>query len=186
MKRSRKIALVAMPVAVAVGAAVALSAWSNDPAEGTIHTGKPAAATQAAPQATPLSLDNALFATTLPTSFVQKDTSPPTAEVTVRVLATNASTRQQVGISGGTLPGEGLSGVADYNLRIKNTAEYKRSTATTLPAGSTAFEDTASSMVTLFWPHGGKYVSITVSSSPGSTRELYDTLSKTLQAWQWK
>lgn len=186
MKRSRKIALVAMPVAVAIGAAVALSVWSNDPAEGTIHTGKPAAAAQTAAPATPLSIDTTLFVTTLPAGFAQKDTSPSTTEVAVRVLATNAGTRQQVGISGGTLPGEGLSGVADYNLRTKSTAEYKRSTVTTLPAGTTAFEDTAGSMVTLFWPHSGKYVSITVSGSPGNTRELYDTLSKTLHYWQWK
>lgn len=186
MKRSRKIALVAIPIAVAIGAAVAVSAWSNDPTEGTIHTGKPMTTARATQQSAPLFIDNALFATSLPTGFVQKDTSPPSAEVTVRVLATNASTRQQVGLSGGTLPGEGLSGVADYNLRTKNTAEYKRSTVTTLPAGTTAFEDTAGSMVTLFWPHGGKYVSITVSGNPGSTRELYDTLSKTLQSWQWK
>ncbi|TAH34097.1 hypothetical protein EYC59_03815 [Candidatus Saccharibacteria bacterium] len=186
MKRSYKLGLVVVPIVLGIGAVAALNAWSSGPAEGTIHTGIPSTATKPAEQAAPLTIQAAFFSAKLPTGFIQKDASPPTSQVSVRVLATNTSSRQQIGISGGALPKEGLIGVADYNLRVKDTASYKRATSTSLPSGAVAFEDTAGSMLTVFWPHGGNYVSLTVSGSPGSLRDLNELLSKILQNWQWK
>ncbi len=185
MKRSYKISLITVPVLVLAGGVVALNAWSSSPANGTIRTGTPTTASKQNEQAVPLPISTALFNVTLPAGFTQKDASAPNGEVTVRILATNTSTRQQVGISGGTLPREGLTAIADYNLRVKDTGSYIRSTTGPLPSGATAFEDTIGSMITLFWAHGSKYAAITVSGSPGSMRELKELLPKILQNWQW-
>lgn len=185
MKRSHTLALVAIPTVMVVGGLLALNAWSSGPAEGTIRTGTPSAATPSTEQAAPLLLSTGMFTASLPVGFVQKDASPPTTDIPIRLLATKTASRQQVGISGGPLPVEGLSGVADYNLRAKDTTGYKRSTLSSLPAGATAFEDTTGSMITLFWPHDRQYVSVTASGSPGSQGELSDLLLKILQKWQW-
>ncbi len=186
MKRKKNWLIAAAVLAICLTAALwLLGRWSNGPAEGTVRTGKTTAPSRATPAASPLAVRTSLFTTELPAGFVQKDASAPTSELPVRVLATSQGARQQVGFSGGPLPADGLPGVADYHLRTTDTATYHRSTSTELPAGSSAFESADGSMVTLFWPHGSRFVEVTVSGDPGTKQAQYTLLYKILQTWNW-
>ncbi len=186
MKRKKNWLIAATVLAVCLAAALwLLGSWSNGPAEGTVHTGKTTASTQASKAASPLVVQTSLFTTELPAGFVQKDASAPTSELPVRVLATSQGARQQAGFSGGPLPADGLPGVADYHLRTTDTATYRPSTNAQLPAGSSTFESADGGMVTLFWPHGSRFVEVTVSGDPGTKQAQYTLLYKILQTWNW-
>lgn len=127
-----------------------------------------------------------MFKTVLPAGFTASDASLPSGDVRVRVLAIQRAERQQAAFIGGILPQEGLAGLADYNLRIKDTTKYLLSSRSTLPNGSVAFEAIDGTMLTVFLVHGNDYAEITITGDPASTNELYNTMSIIQQEWTWK
>lgn len=172
-------------------AMLALQQWSNGSADGTVRIGKPVADDTSVAATTPVALQTRYFDTLLPAGFtVKRQTDTPEGAGTHLQLVANTKgvSDQQFAATVGTLPGNGLADVGDYNLRVKDTATYTRFTPSGLPSGAVAFRGAGSATsFVVFWPHGTQYVELAFSSDGGVPYpQLEATYVQVVDSWQWK
>ncbi|HSX31254.1 MAG TPA: hypothetical protein VLE99_05030 [Candidatus Saccharimonadales bacterium] len=174
---------------VAVPTVLVASHWMNSPSEGKVQTGlpvQPEASTN-----TPLQINNTYFLATLPAGFVVKsqDETPTATLVHLRLTAnTDIAQDQQFAVAIGPMPTDGLRGIGDYNLRLTQTASYTRLAPPGAPSGAVAFQAKAApATFTVFWPHGGNYAEVTMTTGGTATLSQLETTYKTIMAsWAWK
>jgi len=169
-----------------------LNHWMSTSASGDISVGTPGAEQTAAPEPSrPVAVTTSRFTTELPAGFtIKRTTETPDAPITLLELLanTNSQTDQQLALSIGILPHEGIRGNGDYNLRASNTVAYTPFRPDAMPAGAQAFRTLSGpASFVVFWPHGTQYAEIALSSDGGSSlTQLQATFSQMMAAWTWK
>jgi|GEM_PF-1173591 len=173
--------------------AVLLSRWMNSNSTGDVHTGSPAASTQAVAAtsaAPPASLTTPYFSTTLPQGYVVKRQTKATSNassILLQVVATSPATQdQQLAITVGNLPSGGLSDLGDYNLRATQTGSYRAFAPTGMPAGAKAFQTASGAPgFTVFSMQGSHYTEVTLSTAGGATlAQLQSAYAQVMGDWQ--
>ncbi|MEJ0073277.1 MAG: hypothetical protein WDN27_04335 [Candidatus Saccharibacteria bacterium] len=166
---------------------VLLLHWMSGSSTGTVEVGKPSSSSQIAE---PLKLTNAYFTATLPAGFtLKRQTDGSGTPTLLQVYATASGTQnQQFAATIGNLPSNGLSGVADYNLRVTQPDNYAPYQLPSLPAGAVAYRAAADPLAfTVFWPHGGRYAELGFGTDGAATEEqLQATYAQVLAGWVWQ
>jgi len=182
--------VVALLIAVAT---IVLTHWMNGGSDGTVHMGTPVAQKQTVNTlpTEPVSVTSSYYTTTLPGGFtVRRQADVTSSGPTLAQFSANtrSETDQQIGITIGRLPSDGLAGVADYHLRTSDTATYAAFTPAGLPAGALAFRTTQGpAAITIFWPHDALYAELSFSTEgQAASNALLTTYSQVLANWAWK
>ncbi|HSX06182.1 MAG TPA: hypothetical protein VLG92_00490 [Candidatus Saccharimonadia bacterium] len=190
MSRRVRIFVTALSACVIfVPAIVIIQRWANSEATATL-TKTTQTHPQTRPISTPLSLTTAYFSATLPGGFTIRSQTETATDPRVQlrlVASTDSYIDQQFAVTRGSMPSDGLRGIADYNLRATDTAIYTRFTPPNLPAGGQAFRNTQDpAAITLFWPRSGYYAELAFSTSGGASfDQLQATYRQMMQSWQW-
>lgn len=182
-------------VAVALAAVVTatLTHWMNGSSDGTVRMGTPVAQKQATNTlpTEPVSVTSSYYTTTLPGGFTVRrqaevaNSGPTLAQFSAN---TNSEADQQIGITIGRLPSDGLAGVADYHLRTSDAATYAAFTPAGLPAGALAFRTVQGpAAITIFWPHDTLYAELSFSTEgQAASSALLATYNRVIGSWTWK
>lgn len=187
MKKSYFFVIAAVIVAVAIAASII---FSQLPSKSTIKPANSGASLQEQ-NGQPKKVETAYFITTLPAGFEIKTNteSVSSGQDMIQIVATQPrSNGQQIAITAGVLPSEGLGGVASYNLRIKNPDTYTQIEFGGMPAGAPTFYSTAGAgyEITTFWPQAALFSSISVSGISADKTAINQTLTQVLGSWQWR
>jgi len=183
--RKQKI-LVAMVVLVTASAlgVVALNNWANTPDSRSVRVMAVDDAQQKAPDFT--DIHTPYFSTVVQTSW-ETHASIDEAQKTRYHLVAHAPAggHGNLAITSDILPADGLSGVADYHLRVSQTADYSSFNDDSFPKGTKAFTHSAdSSECALFMAQTGRYVSVVVSREMSFEDSLL-LLKQVLTHWEW-
>ncbi len=161
--------------------------WAAGPNDGTIHIGRPTTPVTAPVSNEPVPLTTAYFISQLPHDFaIKRQADTPGQPVQLRLVATSKT--QQFAVTIGTLPSTGVAGLADYNLRATQTADYTGYRPAGMPVAATGFRTTAEpAELTFFWPYGTRYAEISLSTDAGAPyAQLFTTFEQVSHNWQWK
>jgi predicted phage tail protein len=138
----------------------------------------------------PVSVNTSYFTAILPATFsIKRQANAPPAPFLLQLEAnTPATVDEQLAITVGKLPADGLRGIGDYNLRIKQSNVYSQTTFSNLPSHAIAFQNAnPPAALTVFWPHGTRYAELTVSTSGGATYSQLKTIyGQIITQWKWK
>jgi hypothetical protein len=183
--------IVLIILAVLVPTVRLLNHWTSTTASGTVHVGTPAGKQAVIAKPQPVPIKTSYFTSELPSGFsIRRSSETPDSTVTLQSLVANepSPTDQQFALTIGVLPGTGLRGNGDYNLRITDSATYIRYAPPNLPAGAEAFRTSSGpASFVVFWPHGSRYAEIALSTDGGSNlAQLHATFSQVVSQWTWK
>ncbi|MFO0882166.1 MAG: hypothetical protein U0491_01835 [Candidatus Saccharimonadales bacterium] len=138
----------------------------------------------------PIPITTAYFSTTLPPGFaIKSQEENPNSQDLLQLVATKThSNGQQIAINVATMGPDGINGVASYNLRAKNPAQYTPVEFGGMPIGVESFYSQTASVyeITGFWPKGNLYASISVSGAPGDRDTINKLYSQVLDGWRWR
>ena len=174
--------IIVIILVIAVPAITWLNHWSSAPAATTIHVAQPASSTSAKPAYKALS--TAYFSTEIPSDWQPRAAATVNGRIQ-QVAVAPPGVSGQLGLTSAVLPSDGLSGVADYKLRISDAATYNRLSDAALPAGSEIFQTAGSSDYTTFLIHNGRYAAISISGLESGS-DAHNLLLHLLASWQWK
>ncbi|TAK89700.1 hypothetical protein EPO04_01175 [Patescibacteria group bacterium] len=162
--------------------------WANSPSSQAIKVDNQdtAQANQADTTLQPISTK--FFTIQLPANYKTQTNSLPGRTPLIQLFSYEPhSGGVQVGVVSDLLPPEGLSGVADYNLRKTKPAEYK---VIAVPGGNkyvrALFTLHDQSELSAYLVNGSRYASVTVSGPQNQPALLQKRLDETLQTWQWQ
>jgi hypothetical protein len=159
-----------------------LWSWANSPVNETETTTVDVPSSDALPDQT---VTSSCYSFQVPGGFRVKDVTDPNNPAFAHTQIFETSNKgRQAGITCSTLPSEGLSGVASYNMREKRTDLYEPYFPADLPVDGKAFRDPKSGEVTVFLVDGKRYASISVTGVMGNNR-LRDFASHIYTTWQW-
>lgn len=191
----RRLARWAVPLlalaVLATVSVVAVRSWTNGSADGTVRLGAPVAQKQPAVQPSlPMTVNSRYFTTTLPAAFTVKRQTEldPSNPIQLQLVAsTDSKIDQQVGITIGTVPSDGLPGLSSYHLRTTDTATYGTCNPANLPSGAVAFcTISGPAALTIFWPHGVQYAELSLSTEGAATMNALTTVyAQAITDWQW-
>lgn len=168
-----------------VAGGVALNRWANTPTGETIHindTSDSSSPGQPQYQA----VRTAYFYTEVPQSWhVQEDVDKVNRNRLHVVTFTPSGVSDQIAITSDLLPADQLDGVADYHLRVSDSAQYAGLTDADFPAGAKAFQRTSGQTeYVVFITHAGRYASIAATGTD-TPDHLLALLKRVMQHWTW-
>ena len=184
MKKYIAIAGVVLLVAIVIIFLV----FSHQPSKGKIEPAKNLDSSTTS-QSKVETVETAYFTAPLPVGFVVKsNTENASPETMIQVVATKPQSQgEQIAITLGTLPSDGLAGVSSYNLRIKNPDTYKQIEYGGLPANSPTFhsDNGTNYEVTVFLTHASLYAVVSVSGISADASNINQVLESTIGNWKW-
>lgn len=103
------------------------------------------------------------------------------------ILKDHPST-DQLAIFIGNLPTGGVTQIASYVFRAKTPERYEKTHLTDLPENAEAFSLISQDNyeLTVFWPNGDKYASISATGTKASASLLNNLITNTINNWEWK
>lgn len=189
MKKTSTI-VIALLVIIAIGLIAIFLLWSRQPSKSNI-TPQP---TQSAPNdtaAAPVKIDTAYFTTTLPAGFVVKtntESSTNTQQLVQIVAVQPKAQGQQIAITIGQLPADGLAGVSSFTLRSKNPSTYAPVEFGGMPADAKLFSSTNDAVyeITAFSTRSALYAAIASSGITANQTDTNKNLMSVLTDWTWR
>jgi hypothetical protein len=92
----------------------------------------------------------------------------------------------QMAITIGNLPREGVGVISDVIFRQQNKEIYTPVQLEDLPEGSVAFVSRQNGYeISAFMPHADRYATVVVSGRPDREVSLRDQLKSAVSGWQW-
>lgn len=180
--------IVAASVFLVILAGIILFIWARQSSTGTIKDPQKSAEVEKA--STPVKIDTAYFTAILPPGFVVKsNTENASSQDLIQIVATRPSSNgQQISISVGTLPKEGIGAVSSYNLRVSTPETYKKTEFAGMPSGLTTFYSQSQTAyeITSFWVRGGLYAMVSASGLPTQKDDINQSLVTMFANWQWR
>lgn len=131
-----------------------------------------------------ITINNQWFTTRVPNGFKLISTPIDNNLLSLVYVSTGARSGQ-VAIKINVLPNDGLDGVADYNLRIKNQESYVKHAIGGWPVDVITFINNDYSETTAFWVNKKVYATISASGADGSVSATNLALSQIIDSWQW-
>lgn len=162
--------------------------WARGSASTTTSTSNPDALANQADQPAKI-FEGVYFKGTLPANMVVKSHSKTQRGIAleqVLVASTNYRVTDQLAITIGKLPTEGLKELSDINYRQSNKQLYESLKLESAPIGAVAFSRKDGFEKSVFWPHGSTYASVVVSGEVNRQDILSAALWQTLGGWQWQ
>ncbi len=93
----------------------------------------------------------------------------------------------QLAITVGNLPSEGVTGLTDVQFRSRNPEKYSQVSQSSFPEGSKVFVSTANGYEkSVFWPYDGRYAAVVVSGTSDRATEINKDLDIVMTSWKWK
>lgn len=185
--RGRRVTLAAGVLGV-LAAFVIINSWANSPQRTTVSTvAQPQVAGAAKPGSVPLQMSN--FSSVLPDNIVIKNrVTKPQGIVLERLLAASAQQRQsdQLAVTVGRLPAEGLGELSDIQLRLRNPGDYRAVELLAAPEGAYAFRKTAGFEISVFWADEQRFAAVVISGTTDRAGPLKTALDNLLENWRWQ
>lgn len=172
-------------VVVILGAfgAIFLYRWSSEPVT-TIITPEQVSVNQSDRRNDYQPVETRLFSTKVPGAWKVRKTSDDTNASKLTAFG-SSNPQGKVAIVSDSLPTDGLSGVADYNLRSSQPTLYRRTSINGISNGVIVFENKQQTVsYTAFLLHDDSYASVTTSSTV-TTEASKALLAQVLDDWQW-
>lgn len=136
----------------------------------------------------PLVIKNEYFSTKIDADLKLKtDNSRPADRPVLRQLIFLSKTGEQLSITIGVLPGEGIRAIGDYNYRIKNPAIYRKVAIDDLDTNNEAFyyNDNNQKEVSIFIENKDYYAGISVSGPVSNFNKLESIIGPLIENWYW-
>lgn len=93
---------------------------------------------------------------------------------------------EQLAVTIGKLPAEGLNSISDVQIRLRSPGIYLPQPAGVYPAGAKVFvNNTNNYEIAVFWPHGSNYASVVISGTVDRRSDLESLVNTVLTNWQW-
>lgn len=188
-KRTRVWISVSLTLFVIIVIWLLFAHWTHTESIGNVTVGE---AIQQDPKAEqPLMIITPYFKTTLPAGFSEKTRteSPGSSGTLLQLLAIGGTNRQQnIAITVGSIPSEGIGGVGDYNLRQSTPDSYERFSPPDLQKDTVAFRATRDTPgFVVFWTYDSRYYELNLSGSNATTlSQLQDSYLQIVNSWQDK
>lgn len=132
-------------------------------------------------------LTTKFFSTKINDAYVQREhTDRLSAGILDRYLFVSPveAGSDQVAVTIGALPADGLRGISDVVFRQRNPDVYEPIAVG--PAGSVAFvSEQAGYEVSVFMSHDGMYAAVVLSGRPDRQAEIYNQLTTMVADWRW-
>jgi hypothetical protein len=180
-------------IVVAAPVGIFLNHWMDSSSNGSVNVGNSVTTQETTMPKTPeeVPITTSFFTASLPGSFViKRQVEPANGGPTLLQFSANTDSRidRQFAITIGTLPSDGLAGIADYHLRASDTVAYSPYDLPHSPAGAVAFRTTSGPAgITVFWPHGSQYAELAFSTDGTTHLDTLEALySDVLNSWNWK
>lgn len=189
MKKTTKLAAAFVAV-IAIGLAAALWVWSRQPSKSNIAT-QPSQSVLGQEVAAPEKIETAYFTALLPVGFVVKtntESSTNTQELVQIVAVQPKAQGQQIAITIGQLPADGLAGVSSFALRNKNPNTYLPIEFGGMPADAKLFNSTNDAVyeITAFMTRSALYAVIASSGISANQTDTNKNLMSVLTSWTWR
>ncbi|HEX8350913.1 MAG TPA: hypothetical protein VF598_13200 [Hymenobacter sp.] len=97
----------------------------------------------------------------------------------------HAAQSQQLAITIGSMPSEGLIGLSDVRFRQQSKTLYTSRTLSGLPPQGFGFVSTDKQELSAFIGQGGRYATIVLSGQTGSSAALEQDMADILASWRW-
>ncbi len=185
MNRTWKVAVSMAILLVIIIGTIMFIQWGNSPSRKTVvvSTTRPEDSLPKPDQ----TVTTPFFTTHIPDGFRIETTQNPanTSMVHMTAFAIGGGDLQ-VGITSSLLTSEGLSGVADYNFRLKTPDQYEQTKSTLFPPGSVSFRKlNGPPETTVFIVHNNRYASVVVGGNVVDSTKIDTTLSILANNWKW-
>lgn len=139
-------------------------------------------------------LTSKYYSVSIPDSFnVKTKQEQDKGPIRSQTMLANANTQfetplaDQMGITVGDLPSDGLAGLSDVKFRTLTSSGYSAKTFEGSPPGAVVFSKGGSTYeIAAFWPHNGRYAAVAVSGTADRTATLDKLLRQALTSWQWR
>lgn len=187
MGQYKKQGAVALGIAVLVFAGILLVTWMGSPS--TVTPGAVSSVLSDTSENEQKRIEGQFFSAEIPSQItVRTHNKTPQGIRLEQLLAVGSKSQpgEQLAITVGTLPSDGIRSVSDVQYRMRNENLYRQVQFETLPEQSLAFLGTGSSEISVFWPFKGKYASVVISGVSTQNEELETIILGTLSSWQWK
>ena len=178
---------------VVSGASIGLNHWANTPASssGVAQMVQEVEGATTAP--TYAAFEGTQFVTDLPTRLSIKSSRDVANGpiLTQMLLAASGGTpgsqiAEQLAITIGNVPAEGLSGVSAVSLR-EHSAAYTEQNFDWLPTGARAFTGSQGGYeMSVFFADDSRYAALVVTGSPNDAAALEAGLAHSVATWRWK
>lgn len=174
--------LVATPLIIIL--VLLLYKWANSPTK-PINIEPITATPTVLPE--PIDLQNIWFKTKIPAGFKQSTYQEDvTSNIKLQAVFIGDSKKYgQIAITLRDLPGDGITGAAEYNMRTKDTAKYQSVTYGGWPEAVKTFTMTSGFETTSFWVNKNLYATVSASGDESVKKETSIALSSVLDQWQW-
>jgi hypothetical protein len=168
--------------------------WANSPTSTMGSIQQPSAVEGEVIQIEPKAFSTSFYATKVPNNYRLKSSNEfQTGPILAQTLYSSASSEpglqiaDQLGISVGEMPPEGLQGVSAVMFRSRKPDLYQPMVYDWLPSGSVAFSQIGSDAeISVFMTEDSRYASVVVSGSSARSQPMTDVLKNVIQSWQWK
>lgn len=168
--------------------------WANSPTSTMGSTQQSSAVEGEVIQIEPKTFSTSFYATKVPNNYRLKSSNEFQAgPILAQTLFSGASSEpglqiaDQLGVSVGEMPPEGLQGVSAVMFRTRKPDLYQPVAYDWLPSGSVAFSQMGSDAeMSVFITEGSRYASVVVSGSSARSQSINEVLKEVIQSWQWK
>ncbi len=100
--------------------------------------------------------------------------------------STNRGDSDQLGITVGKLPTDGLLNNPDIQLRNRNPDIYVKQDSSSYPTDSLVFvKSQASYELSIFWSHKSKFAAVVLTSTVSRSNQLEQEAKNIISNWQW-
>lgn len=134
-------------------------------------------------------LQGKYFSTTIPedVSLRTHNVAPQGTRIE-QILANNKKSplNDQLAVSIGKVPPEGLNGISDIQFRQNDSKKYQITEIKNAPPGAIVFNNLETYEKSIFWVNEGKYAGVVILGSNDRRAALDNTLSIILEEWSWE
>lgn len=180
---NKKVLILIIAILIIIGG-IFIIKWANSPTK-PINI-EPIAASPT-PLPDPIVLQNIWFKTKIPAGFKQSSYQEDVnSNIKLQAVFIGDSKKYgQIAITLRDLPSDGITGAAEYNMRIKDPVKYQAVAYGGWPEAAKTFSMTSGFETTSFWVNKNLYATVSASGDDSVNKETSIALSAVLDQWQW-